>query len=254
VKFQVHLPCDPLLPYVKHLVISENEADSTYKVLPDTALVIGFQYRGKLAYLENNNETPLTSAGITGLMDTYRVFHNTAGVGSVLVIFRENGAARLLKTPLHELFGKSISLENFFEHNRLRELEEKLVSASDDQSRISLVEQFLLGHLNERSVDLLVSRALGYIHASKGTIRMSELAKLLHTSASPLEKRFRQEIGASPKKFATIVRARNVMAAMEKGNQNYAGYLSAFYDQAHFIKDFKKFAAVTPEQYLKRLK
>jgi AraC-like DNA-binding protein len=83
---------------------------------------------------------------------------------------------------------------------------------------------------------------------------MSALASLLHTSPSPLEKRFRQEVGASPKKFATIVRARNVLAAMEKGNQDYAEYLLGFYDQAHFIKGFKKFAAVTPEQYLKRLK
>jgi len=253
-KFQVHLPCDQLLPYVKHLIISENEHASTYQVVPDTALVIGFQYRGKLAYLTDNQTHPLSTAGITGLMDTYRVFQNTADVGSVLVIFREIGAAKFLRHPLHELFGKSLSLEHFFDADKLVELEEKLVNAIGNHDRIILVEHFLIRHLNACPVDLLVNRALEYIHQSKGTIRISELASMLHTSASPLEKRFRQAIGASPKKFATIVRARNVLAAMEKGNQNYAEYLSSFYDQAHFIKDFKKFAAVTPEQYLKRLK
>lgn len=253
-KFDIHLPCDELLPYVKHLVISENEQAATYQILPDVALVIGFQYRGKLAYMDGNEAKPLDTAGITGLRDTYRVFQSTAGVGSVLVVFRENSAARFLKTPLHELFGESLSLENFFERYLLIALEEKLVGAADDQQRIRIVEEFLIRQLNERPADLLVGRALDYIHQSKGTIRMSELATLLHTSASPLEKRFRQEIGASPKKFATIVRARSVLAAMENGNQGYAEYLSAFYDQAHFIKDFKKFAAVTPEQYLKRLK
>ena len=50
-KFQVHLPCDQLLPYVKHLIISENKYENTYQIFPDTALVMGFQYRGKLAYL-----------------------------------------------------------------------------------------------------------------------------------------------------------------------------------------------------------
>ena len=127
-------------------------------------------------------------------------------------------------------------------------------AADSDVSRISLVEQFLIAQLEERPPDLLVSRALELIHGSGGTIRISELASLLHTSASPLEKRFRQEVGASPKKFANIVRARQVLKAIENGQEGYAAYLSAFYDQAHFIKDFKKFAAVTPEQYLKGLK
>jgi len=172
----------------------------------------------------------------------------------VLIVFRENGAARLLKTPLHELFSESLSLEHFFSQPTLAALEEQLVNAKNDQLRIGLVEAFLIAQLREAPPDLLVTHALEYIHQSKGTIRIGELAKQLNTSASPLEKRFRQEVGASPKKFATIVRARNVLAAMENGQQGYAAYLSAFYDQAHFIKDFKKFASVTPEQYLKGLK
>lgn len=253
-RFEVHLPCSQLLPYVKHLVISENQNPAAYKVLPDTALVIGFQYRGKLSYTDNNRETKLATAGVTGLRDSYRIFNNTADVGSVLVVFRENGAARFFRSPLHELFGESISLEHFFDHSTLSEIEERLALATNDRARIRLVEEFLISQLSERPPDILVTRALEHIYASKGTIRMSELAGLLGTSASPLEKRFRKEVGASPKKFATIVRARNVLAAMDNGNQGYAEYFSAYYDQAHFIKDFKKFASITPEQYLKSLK
>ena len=253
-RFQVHLPCNELMPFVKQLIISENEQAAAYTVLPDTALVIGFQYCGRLSYMNEGRENSLSAGGITGLTDTYRIFRNTAGVGSVLVIFRESGAARLLRRPLHELFGQSLSLEHFFPRALLAELEERLAAAASDLSRIRLVESFLITHLQERSPDLLVSRALEFIHRSKGTIRIQELASLLNTSASPLEKRFRAEVGASPKKFATIVRSRHMLNAMENGNQGYAEYLSSFYDQAHFIKDFKKFTAVTPEQYLKRLK
>lgn len=253
-RFQVYFPSASLLPYVKHLVITENEEAAVYTVLPDTALVIGFQYRGRLAYLEGNDARPLATMGITGLRDTYRTFRNTADIGSVLIVFRENGAARFLRSPLHELFGESLSLEHFFESQSLADMEEQLALADGDASRIHLVEDFLVRHLEHRPADLLVDRALQYINESKGTIRIQELASLLNTSASPLEKRFRREVGATPKKYATIVRARQVLTAMEDGNQGYADYLASFYDQAHFIKDFKKFAAVTPEQYLKRLK
>ncbi|WP_285058464.1 helix-turn-helix domain-containing protein [Pedobacter ginsengisoli] len=253
-RFQVYLPSAGLVPYVKQLVISENEEAAAYTVLPGTALVIGFQYRGRLAYLEEGREIPLAATGITGLRDTYRIFQNTAGIGSVLVIFRETAVGRFLKTPLHELFGESLSLEHFFDRGKLDDLEEKLAFAGHDAARIALVEQFLLNHLQQRPPDLLVSRALEYIHGSAGSIRIQELAAMLHTSASPLEKRFRAEVGASPKKYATIVRSQHVLAAMENGQMGYAEYLASFYDQSHFIKSFKKFAAVTPEKYLSRLK
>jgi hypothetical protein len=52
-KFEVHLPCDQLLAFVKHLIISENESSASYKVLPDTELVMGFQYSGKLSNTDN---------------------------------------------------------------------------------------------------------------------------------------------------------------------------------------------------------
>ncbi|MFA6246008.1 MAG: DUF6597 domain-containing transcriptional factor [Mucilaginibacter sp.] len=253
-KFEVHLPCNQLLPYVKHLIISENENSVAYKVLPDTALVIGFQYRGKLSYIDNGRETLLATSGITGLRDSYRIFNNTAGIGSVLVVFRENGAARFIRAPLHELFDESLSLDHFFDRSTLSEIEEQLALAADDKARIKLIEGFLIDQLNDRQPDILIAHALEHIHASKGTIRINELATLLNTSASPLEKRFRQEVGASPKKFSMIVRAQNVLAAMDNGKQHYSEYLSSYYDQAHFIKDFKKFASITPEQYLKTLK
>jgi hypothetical protein len=52
-RFDTYLPCDALKPYVKTFVISENSDESTYKVLPDTGLVIGFQYKGRLLQLNN---------------------------------------------------------------------------------------------------------------------------------------------------------------------------------------------------------
>ncbi len=253
-KFDVYLPCAQLLPYVKHFIISENDHASTYTVFPDTALVMGFQYKGGLSYQNKAQEHKLSNAGITGLRDEYRNFSNTAGTGTVLVILRENGAANLLATPLHEIFGESLSLDNFFDRTELSDYFEKLYLAPDDAFRIKLTEDFLIARLSVRKVDPLVDMALEHIHASGGTIRISKLAEMLNTSASPLEKRFRQEVGASPKKFATIVRARNILMAMQQGKTAYAEHLLAYYDQAHFIKEFKKFASVTPEQYLKQLK
>lgn len=252
--YQIWQPTQSLRPYVRHLAISRAQVPGNYTVLPDTSLVIGFQFSGQVSHIAENIEVSLDVSGVTGLLDQYRVFKNTPDTGSVLIVFTETGAANFLATPLHELLGQSLSLKHFFNRSDINEIREKLEAARTDKERLKIVESFLLHQLKEVKADQMIAGALNHIYQSKGTIRITKLAELLHTSLSPLEKRFRAIVGASPKKFAGIVRARHVLDALNRDDQDTAEYLSTFYDQAHFIKDFKKFSSMTPEQYLRMLR
>jgi AraC-like DNA-binding protein len=252
-KFEIHTPCDQLKPYVKHIVISENEDMQSYKVFPGTSLVMGFQYTGRLAYLDGDHEQPLATAGITGLTDKFRIFKNTANTGTVLVILHETGASHFFANPVNELFGESLSLDNLFSRDQLNYTSDKLSIAKNDKEKLRIIEQLLIDHLNLRSEDMLVNKALQYIYQSKGTMRMSELAKKLNTSQSPLEKRFRRIVGSSPKKFSSIVRVKNVLSALDQHTEEFTPFMAGYYDQAHFIKEFKTFTSETPEQYLKNI-
>jgi AraC-like DNA-binding protein len=60
-------------------------------------------------------------------------------------------------------------------------------------------------------------------------------------------------VGTSPKKFATIVRMKTALFTMQSPLIEQNDHQLGFYDQAHFIHDFKKFTGATPEQYLKGL-
>ena len=253
-KYELHTPCERLRPYVRHLVISETDGAGEYPILPNTALVMGFQYAGSLAFLQDEDVHPLASAGITGLLDQYRVFKNGSVTGSVLVAFREMGLAAFVRQPAHELFDLSVSLEHLFSRQAISDTQERLAEATDDRERLAVVERFLLDELRSVDADPLVSGALAAIYRSGGSVRISELARDLHSSQSPLEKRFRRHVGASPKKFAGIVRLRKMIAALElgRGYLDAMDYLDDYYDQAHFIKDFKRFTSFTPEDFLRR--
>jgi AraC-like DNA-binding protein len=246
-------PCDALKPYIQSLMVSESEQAQSYTVLPGTALVMGFQYRGKLAYQQEKTAISLATAGITGILNSFRIFENTANTGTVLVIFKEAGAAYFFREPLHELYNESLSLDNLVARQELTDLEEQLSSSASEEKRVSLVELFLLSRMQPRKTDLLVNAAIQQIHLSQGHIRMTDLAEKLYTSKSPLEKRFRQVVGTTPKKFATIIRMKSALITMQspiaEPNEHQLGY----YDQAHFIHDFKKFTGITPEQYLRNL-
>lgn len=252
-KFDTYIPCDTLKPYVRILAISESEMAGSYKVLPGTEVVMGFQYKGKLAYAENNQETSLSSSGLTGLNDSYRMFRNTNDTGSVLVYFKEGAASIFFQHPIHELFKESISLDNFMLRSELMVLEEKLQESKSDKQKISVIEQFLISKLNPGLQDILVLSAISMIYKSKGNIRIKDLAKSLHISQSPLEKRFRQKVGASPKKFSSLVRFKNSIAHYKPNTPlTDLSYETGFYDQAHFIKEFRNFTGDSPEIFFGR--
>jgi len=252
-KFETYIPCDSLKPYIRVLAISESEIANTYKVLPGTEIVIGFQYRGKLSYSDNDQDIPLSSSGLTGLSDRYRIFHNTKNTGTVLVFFKEGAASSFFRQPIHELFRESLSLDNFMLRSELLILEEKLQESKSDKEKIAVIENFLISKLNPGVEDLMVMSAISMIYKAKGNIRMNDLAKALHTSQSPLEKRFRQKVGTSPKKFSSLIRFKHSITQHRPDKPlTDLSYEAGYYDQAHFIKEFRNFTGDSPEIFFGR--
>jgi hypothetical protein len=211
VEYETYIPSDPLKPFIRSFAVQDTPAEGKYKILPDTGIVIGFQFKGRLFRVENDTPHALASSGISGLADHSRTFGNVAGTGTILVFFKEAGAAPFFRQPLHELFRDSVSLDNFMVRSEFLCLEEQLAEAPANPERIALLETFLLGRMSHAAPDKLVLAALALIHKSKGNIRIRDPARQLHTSQSPLEKRFRTAVGATPKKFASIVRWKNVL-------------------------------------------
>jgi AraC-like DNA-binding protein len=253
-RFDKFIPTDRLKPYIKYFVVSENGAAAEYKVFPSAGLVIGFQYSGRLAIVRDKTEGELNPAGITGISDSYKIFRNSANIGTVLAFFTETGFAHFASHPTHELFNQSISLDNIFDKSKINEVEEKLATAITDKQRVKTVEQFLLSQLKDIQADKLIVEAVKLIYQSKGTIRIKELNEKLLISQSPFEKRFRKVVGTTPKKFASIIRFNAVLGTLDKAKSLTAiCYENNFFDQAHFIKDFRQFTGDTPENFKRSL-
>ncbi len=247
---ETYIPSDALKPYIKSFIIQETDQEQIYKVLPGTGIVIGFQYKGQLSTIKSQVVHKLSSAGITGISDSYRIFKNSAHIGTILVFFTEIGFAHFASDPTNELFNQSISLDYIFDKNDVLETEEKLALVHTDKQRILVVEKFMLSQLKDIHTDKLIVEAVKLIYDSKGTIRIKELNAKLFISQSPFEKRFRNLVGTTPKKFASIIRFNSVLDDLSKAKSlTEICYENNFFDQAHFIKDFKQFTGSTPENF-----
>ena len=73
-------------------------------------------------------------------------------------------------------------------------------------------------------------------------------------SERSLQRIFKDHVGISPKKFADIMRLENSIDLFRQGKTlTDVCYESGYYDQPHFIKDFKRCSGMTPGDFLKSI-
>lgn len=248
--FNKFIPIDKLKPYIKYFAVSEDTVERSYKVFPSTGLVIGFQYSGRLNVVKHDSETTLATSGITGISDSFKVFKNSAATGTVLVYFTEAGLTHFTSRPACEIFNQSVPLDDLFDKSKVSETEERLGLVKTDRQRIHIVERFLLSQLKDVDNDKLILEAIKLIYQSKGAIKIKELNEKLFISQRPLEERFKKIVGTTPKKFTSIVRFNTVLNQLEHiRSLTEICYENNFFDQAHFIKDFRQYTGDTPEKF-----
>ncbi|HEX9511192.1 MAG TPA: helix-turn-helix domain-containing protein [Puia sp.] len=249
-KIQKYNPAEALRPFVNCILIAESDNEVANTLLPGTAPVMAFRFKGVI-YINNNT---IPGFGITGMTRVARSVHYTSGSGVLLVLFNEGGATAFVDAPLHEFSGLTINLDNLFPANELQKLEEDLGTPGSNSHRVTAVERFLLSRLKRNEKDAVISKAVDIIKSGNGNFKVKELVSTLNTNIDSFEKKFRSQIGISPKHFSSIIRIRSVISKYQP-NQNLAGISleAGFFDQPHFNRDFKAFTGESPSQFFKKV-
>ena len=90
------------------------------------------------------------------------------------------------------------------------------------------------------------------ISSQKGVLSIASLAREIFISQRQLERLFKKQVGIPPKTYARlqqVSQARKVLK-INTGSLADVGYQTGFYDQSHFIREFKKVVGMTPAQYV----
>ena len=252
-KIEKHFPSAELSRIVKQYLIIETDTERINNTLPGTSLVLSFRFNGSVFRITGQGRDPMAPWTVAGLRRSNRQFLYEKGTSNFLIIFKEGAFSYLSKTPSHELFDLQVTADNFFSRAELEEISEKLSATQSTKARVALIEAFLMEKINSRKPDELVSHAVDTIQQHKGLIKIRALAETLNVSQDPFEKRFRRVIGSSPKQYASIVRFNHVIERYPSYQSLTDASLDAgYYDQAHFIKDFRRFTGEAPGAFLKR--
>jgi AraC-like DNA-binding protein len=253
-KARKYLPSDLLKPFIKAFMILESEQGMNNSLLPDTALVMAFRCGGETSYIQDEREENLPNAVITGIRKSIRIVRYAPETCTFLVIFQEAAPCNFFGLSANELFNISLPLEDLVPAIDVRTLEGRLTEAESDLQRINIVESFLLSKLKKQNqgLDPSIMHGIHRIHSVHGALHVGNLAKELCMSRDAFEKRFRRHTGASPKRFAQIVRLRNLISKYRAGQVlTTLGYDAGYFDQSHFIKDFKSFTGKAPLDFFR---
>ena len=239
-------PSVALRPYIQRFLVVEYTSGWSSTLLPGTGMVAAFRFKGKCLI----NDTKAPNALVTGIWDRTRTLTHAGSCANVLAIFTPAGAAALLREPVAHLFNGLMPFEHQVRSSQLDLIEEQISESSHHAGRIQVLEQFLMQQIQERAPDPLVASAIHRIRTTRGSIRIDHLARYTGLSQSALERRFRREVGTSPKKFAALVRLRHVVRLRRAGaSLTDIAHAAGYADQPHFIKDFKRFTGQAPESF-----
>jgi len=178
----------------------------------------------------------------------------TGTVNTFAIRFYPYGFANFVSVPLKDLAKTETPIEMLFGEEAAKKLEQDIIQATDTKQRIEIIECFLKSKLNEQViVNNIVSTTIDTLLATKGSASITDILKGDLSKRRQLERMFVKQVGVSPKQLGKLIRLQSALKMLlnkEGESLTNIAYNNEYYDQAHFIKDFKEFTGVSPKEFL----
>jgi AraC-like DNA-binding protein len=166
----------------------------------------------------------------------------------IAVEFKPNAARHFIPYKLHYFQNALIDISEIW-GNPAIELSQRLTSEKLISKKIELIESFLVDQFRVQKISP-IDESINAIKAANGFIEANELASKANLSNAHFRKRFKDEIGISPGQYCKIIRMNSSLNLIIKEPQRSLTeltYLLGYFDQSHFIKDFKSITGFSPK-------
>ena len=252
-------PEQQLSPYVALIWVFESSsgvplADSRI-IVPDGRAKIIVPYQNSLCAavshrLLNAQEHQIFLVGIQSNPTT--IASTATDTGTIGVELTPKGLYHLFKLSMHEITNRMVSFEELFGPPGAR-LQTLVGDAEDPQQKIALLQTALTHLLQQNDKEYaLLDHTLDLLAQTHGMMPVQELAAHTGYTRRYLDRLFQEHVGVSPKSLASILRFQEVYQGwMQHQSPTFFSnhWPAYYYDQSHFIKEFKRFTGFTPQHY-----
>jgi AraC-like DNA-binding protein len=247
----------PLLRHCvdSYLIVSTDQGEGIYaesNLLPHITqnLVLGLDEENTVY---NCNLSAFTSNHfIAGPNDEVCRVRFSSGMKKMIINFKPGGFYKIFQLPAHYFSNRTRDAVEFLGRS-VSDLGKQLKKTTLS-GKIELADAFLLNHLQEgqKKTNRNIDEAIRLIERFKGNISLRELEQATFTTKRTLERHFLEQVGLFPKTFSRLVRFNGVIQFIESNlNVKWRQLADAFgyYDQSHFINEFKSLSGGLPQDY-----
>ncbi|MDB5249173.1 MAG: AraC family transcriptional regulator [Segetibacter sp.] len=255
-------PCPALQSFIRCYTLREfNTGDEDFiKPLPAYhEVTISFILAGNFFSSKNSSSDHVAGhrSHLVGLQtETKGAIIFNGDIKFFTILFKPNGFYRLYGIPLNTITDNiynlaDISLKGVDEYN------DRLNEAKNLQELKNLSDKFFVSHLNKsKSKDPYssITSTSSLIFDTNGNVNIKSLASDANMSLRSFEMNFTQQVGIPPKLFSRITRFNYaLMIKMKNMSKSWTDicHHCGYYDQMHFIKEFKQFTGNTPLNFYK---
>jgi AraC-like DNA-binding protein len=173
------------------------------------------------------------------------------------VSFRPGGTAAFFPIPAYHLLDTDIALEFLWNRERTARLREQVLAAATPTDKLDALEQAMLeiamsAAWKSRAFDPAIAFALDTFASRPQIANIPSVAGQIGLSPKRFVERFKSTVGMAPKRYCRILRFQGALTCAERGRRvdwTRIAMDCGYFDQAHFIHDFRSFAGITPTGY-----
>ncbi|MXV52376.1 helix-turn-helix domain-containing protein [Pedobacter sp. HMF7647] len=259
-KYQIIQPPVELASIIRYFWVLEGSVDKgqryVHRTLADCCPEMVFHYKGLFDDLIENGKSGKTFAAcLAGQSDRYNRFSIDQDFGIFGVYLYPFAVPLIFNIPADELNNEMVDIQTIIGAEG-SELVEKLMFSKNNSGRIDILVEFFKKRLqNNKQQPAEIFSAISEIIHSRSRQTVKELADDYCLSQRQFERKFKQFSGFSPKTFSRISRFQQALGTYSKpfSSLTEIAYDCGYYDQSHFIHDFKKFSGHNPNHYFNRI-
>lgn len=167
---------------------------------------------------------------------------------AVMIGFQPGGLFRFLGIPMTEMFDDGIDGFYIIDKN-IRSFIADLRETEQPEHINTKVQSWLLKKIQNTRDILPFDRALRKLQKEGNRYSMDDVAHDACLSLRQFQRKCHERLGMNPKLYARIARFSKAYCMFEANQEltwSHISHRCGYFDQMHFIRDFKEFAGVTP--------
>ena len=253
--FKPHKDLESIVKFYWTLEVPFHPKNQKQKIVPDGCIEMTFNFADKIKRFTSETDFILhPNAMVMGQRTKSFDILPTGNVDTFAICFYPIGFANFVTMPLENLADRESPISELFGQVEADILEQQMIQAADTRQRIDIIEAFFLKMLIEKNtISNIVKSTVDVLLKTNGTTSINDILIDDISKRRQLERHFRKQIGISPKQLSKAIRLQatlNLLLNKKSETLTDIAYENDYFDQNHFIKDFKDLVGVTPKEYL----